>query len=87
VKKVLIVLLSFSMFSLSAFAFDASEFAKGTYEKAKGNKTEKQWKRYFGNPKWQVKLGIDTLSDADKAALLSYLNARSAEKDQATVPQ
>jgi len=52
-----------------------------------GNKTESQWKRYFGKAKWQAKLGIDGLSDGDRAALLKYLNARSADKDQATVPQ
>ncbi len=86
-KKVVITLVTSAVLSLSLSAFDASSVAKDVYTKAKGNKTEKQWTRYFGNPKWQKKLGIDSLSDGDRASLLSYLNARSADKDQATVPQ
>ena len=86
-KKVLFTLVTTVFVSVNLLAFDAATAAKDVYTKAKGNKTEKQWTRYFKNPKWQKRLGIDSLSDADRAALLEYLNKRSADKDQATVPQ
>ena len=87
IRKTL-VLLGCSVFLSSAlYAFDAASAAKDVYTKAGGNKTESQWKRYFGQPKWQVKLGVDGLSDGDRDTLLKYLNTRSADKDQATVPQ
>ena len=85
--KKLVVALTIVLFTSSLFSADLAGLAKGVYTKAKGNKTESQWKRYFKNPKWQKKLGIDGLSDGDRAALLEYLNERSADKDQATVPQ
>ena len=86
-KKVLFTVVTTAFMSVNLFAFDAAAVAQDVYKKAKGNKTEKQWNRYFKNPKWQKKLGIDSLSDADRATLLKYLNAHSADKDQATVPQ
>ena len=87
VKKIVLASVATLFVTLNLAAFDAASAAKDVYTKAKGNKTEKQWTRYFKNPKWQKKLGIDSLSDADRAALLEYLNKRSADKDQATVPQ
>ena len=85
-NKIVVALCAFLLASILGAA-DMSALAKGVYAKAKGNKTESQWNRYFKNPKWQKKLGIDGLSDGDRSALLSYLNERSADKDQATVPQ
>ena len=85
-KKVVVALMVV-LFAYTLGAADMAGLAKGVYAKAKGNKTESQWKRYFKNPKWQKKLGIDGLSDGDRSALLSYLNEHSADKDQATVPQ
>ena len=75
------------MLSNSLFAIDLAATAKSVYEKAGGNKTESQWNRYFKKDRWLQKLGIADLSSDDRAALLEYLNARSADKDQATVPQ
>ena len=83
----LVVALTIMFFTSSLFAADLASLAKDVYAKAKGNKTESQWNRYFKNPKWQKKLGVDGLSDGDRSALLEYLNERSADKDQATVPQ
>lgn len=85
-KKITIALCALLLTNVLTAA-DLAALAKDVYTKAKGNKTESQWKRYFKNPKWQKRLGIDGLSDGDRAALLSYLNERSADKDQATVPQ
>ena len=85
--KKLIVALTLMLFTSSLFAADLAGLAKDVYTKAKGNKTESQWNRYFKNPKWQKKLGVEGLSDGDRSALLAYLNERSADKDQATVPQ
>ena len=73
--------------STSLFALDAAAAAKDVYAKAGGNKTESQWTRYFGKDKWLKKLAIDGMSEGDRATLLKYLNARSADKDQATVPK
>ena len=85
-KKIIVALAALLLANTLAAA-DLSGLAKDVYAKAKGNKTESQWNRYFKNPKWQKKLGVDALSDGDRAALLAYLNERSADKDQATVPQ
>ena len=85
-KKIVVALCAMLLVN-TLIAADLDGLAKGVYTKAKGNKTESQWKRYFKNPKWQKKLGIDGLSAGDRSALLSYLNERSADKDQATVPQ
>ena len=85
--KKLVLALTMVLLTSSLYAADLASLAKNVYTKAKGNKTESQWKRYFKNPKWQKKLGVDGLSDGDRSALLSYLNERSADKDQATVPQ
>ena len=76
-------------FALSSWllAFDAAGASKDVYAKAGGNKTESQWTRYFGKDKWLKKLGIDGMSEGDRGVLLKYLNARSADKDQATVPK
>jgi len=85
-KKITVALCAL-LFANVLAAADLSALAKDVYAKAKGNKTESQWNRYFKNPKWQKKLGVDGLSDGDRSALLVYLNERSADKDQATVPQ
>ena len=85
-KKIVVALCALLVANMLNAA-DLGGLAKGVYTKAKGNKTESQWNRYFKNPKWQKKLGIDGLSDGDRLALLGYLNERSADKDQATVPQ
>ena len=85
-KKIIVALCAL-LLTNSLFAADLAGLAKDVYAKAKGNKTESQWNRYFKNPKWQKKLGVDGLSDGDRSALLAYLNERSADKDQATVPQ
>ena len=86
-KKALITLGSTLLLTSSLLAIDLASTAKSVYSKAGGNKTESQWKRYFKKDKWLTKLGIAGLSEGDRASLLSYLNARSADKDQATVPQ
>jgi len=85
-KKILVALI-LVLFTQGLYAADMASLAKAVYTKAKGNKTESQWNRYFKNPKWQKKLGVDGLSAGDRSALLAYLNERSADKDQATVPQ
>ena len=85
-KKIIVALCALLLANILNAA-DLAGLAKDVYTKAKGNKTESQWNRYFKNPKWQKKLGVDGLSDGDRSALLEYLNARSADKDQATVPQ
>jgi len=85
-KKIAITLCALLMTSMLNAA-DLASLAKDVYAKAGGNKTESQWNRYFKNPKWQAKLGIEGLSGDDRSALLGYLNERSADKDQATVPQ
>ena len=85
-KKIIVALCAMLIVN-TLMAADLAALAKGVYAKAKGNKTESQWNRYFKNPKWQKKLGVDGLSDGDRSALLTYLNERSADKDQATVPQ
>ena len=87
IRKTVTMLACSVLLSTGLYAFDAASAAKDVYTKAGGNKTESQWKRYFGKAKWQAKLGIDGMSDGDRASLLEYLNARSADKDQATVPQ
>ena len=84
-KKIVIALSALLLANILSAA-DLNGLAKDVYAKAKGNKTESQWNRYFKNPKWQKKLGVEGLSDGDRAALLAYLNERSADKDQATVP-
>ena len=86
-KKTVLALACSLMLSTSALAIDLAATAKSVYSKAGGNKTESQWNRYFKKDKWLKKLGIDSLSDGDRASLLKYLNERSADKDQATVPQ
>ncbi len=85
-KKIIVALCAL-LFVNILNAADLAALSKDVYAKAKGNKTESQWNRYFKNPKWQKKLGVDGLSDGDRSALLTYLNERSADKDQATVPQ
>jgi len=75
------------MLSNTLFAIDLASTAKDVYAKAGGNKTESQWNRYFKKDRWLKKLGIESLSSADRDQLLKYLNKRSADKDQATVPQ
>lgn len=86
-KKLVFMALAIMLGSTTLFSADLSSLAKSVYAKAKGNKTESQWKRYFSKPKWQKRLGIDTLSQSDRDALLKYLSERSADKDSATVPQ
>jgi len=86
-KKTLVAVVAFCSLVVSLFAFNVEEAAKEIYEKAGGNKTESQWKRYFKKSRWQKKLGLDKYSDEERAKLLSYLIERSAEKDSATVPQ
>jgi len=86
IKRSLLILLGGAFF-ITLNAFDVKSAAKDIYAKAGGNKTESQWTRYFSSPRWQEKLGITSMSDSDKSSLLSYLNKRSADKDQATVPQ
>ena len=86
-KKTVMTAACVSLLSSSLFAIDVASTAKDVYAKAGGNKTESQWTRYFGKAKWLSKLGIEGLSDGDRASLLKYLNERSADKDQATVPQ
>ena len=86
-KKTLLGLGLSALLTSSLFAIDLASTAKDVYSKAGGNKTESQWNRYFKKDKWLTKLGISGLSDGDRAALLKYLNQRSADKDQATVPQ
>ena len=86
--KRLITAVGFSLvLSSTLLAFDAAGAAKDVYTKAGGNKTESQWNRYFKKDKWLKKLGIEGMSEGDRGALLKYLNARSADKDQATVPK
>jgi len=86
-KKFITALSCSILLSSSLLAFDAASAAKDVYAKAGGNKTEGQWTRYFKKDKWLKKLGIDSMSEGDRGVLLKYLNARSADKDQATVPQ
>ncbi len=69
------------------FGADLSSLAQGVIEKAGGNKTEAQWKRYFESANWQKKLGIDSLDEKTREALLNYVCERSAEKDQASIPK
>lgn len=87
IKKLVFIAFAIMVGSSSVVAADLASLSKGVYAKAGGNKTESQWKRYFSKPKWQKRLGIDGLSQGDRDQLLSYLNARSADKDSATVPQ
>ena len=49
--KKLVVALTIMLLSSSLFSADLASLAKNVYTKAKGNKTESQWKRYFKNPK------------------------------------
>ena len=86
-RKIVISTTCSLILSTSLFALDVEATAKDVYTKAGGNKTESQWTRYFSKDKWLTKLGIKDLSDGDKATLLKYLNERSADKDQATVPK
>ena len=85
--KKLVGILIMVFLTNSLFAVDLVGLANDVYKKAKMNKTESQWKRYFRSARWQKKLGIDDLSVQERKALLAYLNARSADKDYSTVPQ
>ena len=86
-NKIIKLSVAIFLFAISLNAADLATLAKDVYAKGKGNKTESQWTRYFKNPRWQAKLGIEGLSDKDRSALLVYLNEHSADKDQATVPK
>ncbi|QOY55627.1 hypothetical protein HUE87_05210 [Candidatus Sulfurimonas marisnigri] len=86
-KKTIVSLVAAALLATQLMAADLGALAQGVYAKAGGNKTEAQWTRYFSKPAKLAKFGIDGLSDGDRAALLSYLNERSADKDQSTVPK
>jgi len=86
-KKIIISLVAGGVLATQLMSADLRALAQGVYDKAGGNKTEAQWNRYFSKPKKLAKFGIDGLSESDRSALLGYLNERSADKDQSSVPK
>jgi hypothetical protein len=86
-KKTIISLVAAALLTTQLVAADLGALAQSVYAKSGGNKTEAQWTRYFSKPDKLVKFGIDGLSEAERSALLAYLNERSADKDQSTVPK
>jgi len=86
-KKIIISLVVGSILATHLMSADLKALAQSVCEKAGGNKTEAQWNRYFSKPKKLVKFQIDGLSESDRFALLGYLNERSADKDQSSVPK
>lgn len=86
-KKTIVSLVAAAMLVTQLAAADLAGLAQGVYAKAGGNKTAAQWTRYFSKPKKLAAFGIDGLSEGDRTALLNYLNERSADKDQSTVPK
>lgn len=46
------------------------------------SKAIKQWEKVFTKDRKMAKLGIDKLSDADKAELKKYLTKHAADSDQ-----
>lgn len=86
-KRTIVSLVAAALLATQLVAADLGALAQGVYAKAGGNKTEAQWSRYFSKPDKLAAFGIDGLSEADRSALLKYLNERSADKDQSTVPK
>ena len=77
-KKLIAIVALF--FTISAFAADGKALATQLGLSA-SSKASAQWKRVFKKAKKMKKYGIDKLSDADKAALKTYLIDHAADSD------
>ena len=67
-------------FAVSVFAADGKSIAKDLGLSA-SSKASTQWNRVFKKARKMKKYGIDKLSDADKAALKTYLVDHAADSD------
>ena len=78
-RKLIVILALF--FTMSLFATDGKSLANKLGLSA-SSKASKQWTRVFDKENKMEKLGINTLSDADKKALLEYLTSHAADSDR-----
>jgi hypothetical protein len=78
-KKFFMLFLVF--FAVSSFAKTGKEIAKGLGLVA-ADKASRQWERVFKKDRKMKKLGIDKLSDGDKASLKEYLVSHAADSDR-----
>ena len=77
-KKLLAIIALF--FVVTVFAADGKSLAKQLGISA-SSKASTQWNRIFKKARKMKKYGIDKLSDADKAALKTYLVNHAADSD------
>ena len=77
-KKLIAIVALF--FTVSVFAADGKALANKLGISA-SSKASAQWNRVFKKAKKMAKYGIDKLSDADKAALKTYLVNHAADSD------
>ncbi len=77
-KKLIVIIALF--FTISAFGASGKDLAKDLGISA-SSKASSQWNRVFKKVRKMKKYGIDKLSDADKAALKTYLVDHAADSD------
>ncbi len=68
------------IFTISVFGASGKDLAKDLAISA-SSKASSQWNRVFKKDRKMKKYGIDKLSDADKAALKTYLVDHAADSD------
>ncbi len=79
-KRFIKLLLLMSFMTISLFGADGKALA-AQLKLSASSKAIVQWNRVFKKKRKMKKLGIDKLSDADKAALKAYLIAHAADSD------
>ena len=83
-KKIIMLIAIIAFGAVSLYAADGKAIAQKLGLSA-SSKASMQWKRVFKKKRKMKKYGISKLSDADKAALKTYLVNHAADSDSPEV--